>query len=98
MAPSALTSRHPMRRVVRRLRPRLPRMIVERVTTIGIQKFHQFATPGLREARAHPDVLQRPRIVKQAEQKRSHCRALASFVPSKAGHDAVAVALMLDLE
>src|SRR5713226_986219 len=34
----------------------------------------------------------------QAEQKGADRGALAVFVPSKAGHDAIAVALMLDLE
>src|SRR5882762_5156207 len=73
-------------------------MIGERVTPIGRQKFYQLLPFGLREARAYSHVLQRARIVIQAEQKRTHCRSLASFVPSKAGHDAIAVALMLDLE
>src|SRR5271155_491362 len=73
-------------------------MIGESVATIGRQKFHQLLAFGLREARASADMLQRARIVIQAEQKRSHCRALASFVPSKARHDTIAVALVLDLE
>src|SRR6202022_2976396 len=73
-------------------------MIRESVVTIGSQKSHQFLTFSLREARTHADVLQRPGAVKQAEQKRSDRRAVASFVPSKASHDAIAVALMLDLE
>jgi len=64
--------------------------------TIWRQKFHQFLAFGLRKARAYADVLQRARIVIQAEQKRSDRGAVASFVPSKTGHDAVAVALMLD--
>jgi hypothetical protein len=42
-------------------------------------------------------MLQRPQAVKQAEQKRADRRAVASFVPSKASHDAIAVALVLDL-
>src|ERR1700687_1407806 len=73
-------------------------MIRESVVTIGSQKSHQFLTFSLREARTHADVLQRPGAVKQAEQKRSDRRAVASFVPSKASHDAIAIALMLDLE
>src|ERR1700687_4412519 len=73
-------------------------MIGESVATIGSQKSHQFLTFSLREARAHANVLQRPRAVKQAEQKRADRRAVAPLVPSKASHDAIAVALMLDLE
>src|SRR6266852_3233292 len=73
-------------------------MIGKSVVTIGSQKSHQFLAFSLREARAHADVLQRPRAVKQAEQKRADRRAVASFVPSKSSHDAIAVALMLNLE
>src|SRR5271170_7211729 len=73
-------------------------MIGESVVTIGIQKSHQFLALDLREARAHADMLQRARIVEQTEQQRTDSRAGASFVPSKSRHDAIAVALMLDLE
>src|SRR6266446_10516061 len=73
-------------------------MIGESVTPIGSQKTHQFLAFTLREASAHADVLQRTRSVKQAKQKRAERRSVASFVPSKASHDAIAVALMLDLE
>src|SRR5713226_1047145 len=74
-------------------------MIGESVTPpIGSQKTHQFLAFTLREASAHADVLQRTRSVKQAKQKRADRRPVASFVPSKAGHDAIAVARMLDLE
>ena len=73
-------------------------MIGESVAPLWSQKSHKFLSPGLREARANADVLQRAGIVIQAKQKRAHRSALASFVPSKAGHDAIAVALMLDLE
>src|SRR5713101_7947391 len=73
-------------------------MIGESVTPIGSQKTHQFLAFALREASAHADVLQRTRSVKQAKQKRADRRSVASFVPSKAGHDAIAVALMLNLE
>src|ERR1700730_6360540 len=73
-------------------------MIGESVTPIGSQKTHQFLAFTLREASAHADVLQRARSIKQAKQKRADCRSVASFVPSKPGHDAIAIALMLDLE
>ena len=73
-------------------------MIHESVAPIWRQKFYQFLAFGFGEARAYADVLQRARIVKEAEQERSDRGAVASFVPSKAGHDAIAVALMLDLE
>jgi hypothetical protein len=54
-----------------------------------------------RKSRAHAHTRRRvatPRAVKQAEQKRADRGAVASFVPSKPSHDAIAVALMLDLE
>src|SRR5271156_5375814 len=73
-------------------------MIDQSVATIRRQKSYQFLPFGLREARADADVLQLARIVIQAKQKGADRRALASLVPSKAGHDAIAVALMLDLE
>src|SRR5260370_7364793 len=73
-------------------------MVRESVVRIGTQKSPQFLTFSLREALTHADVLQRPRAVKQAEQKRADRRAVASFVPSKASHDTIAVALVLDLE
>src|SRR6202035_2674711 len=73
-------------------------MIDESVVTIASQKSHQLLTFSLREARAHADVLERPRRVKQAEQKRPDRRAVVAFVPSKARHHAIAVALMLNLE
>ena len=70
-------------------------MIGESVTPIGSQKTHQFLALTLREASAHADVLQRARRIKQAKQKRADCRSVSSFVPSKAGDDAIAIALML---
>src|SRR5260221_6702753 len=73
-------------------------MIGESIVTIGIQKFHQLLAFRLREARAHADVLQPTRIVIEAEQKRSDQCAFACFVPSKAGHDTIAIALMLNLD
>src|ERR1700722_157649 len=65
---------------------------------IRSQKFHQFLTPGLREARAYADVLQGSRAVKQTEQKQTDRGPVASFVPAEASHDAIAIALMLDFE
>src|ERR1700689_3322296 len=73
-------------------------MIDQSVATIRRQKSYQFLPFRLREARKHADVLQLARIVIKAKQKGADRRALASLVPSKAGHDAIAVALMLDLE
>src|SRR5258708_212522 len=79
-------------------RPLLPGVLDERVLPIGREVFRQFPALVLREAGADADVLQRARIVEQTEQQRADKRALALFVPSKAGDDAVAIALVLDLE
>ena len=73
-------------------------MIGERVLAIGREEFYQLPALLVREARADADMLQRARIVEKAEQQRADSRALAFLVPSKPGDDAVAIALVFDLE
>ena len=78
--------------------PELPRVIGERVSAIRRQVLSKFAALILREARADAYVLQHTRIVEEPEQQRSDGHTLASLMPSKTRNDAVAVALVLDLE
>ena len=73
-------------------------MIDQRIPSIGRQELHQLPPLLLREARADAHMLQRARIVEEPQQQRSHRRLLAFLVPSKAGHHAVAIALVLHLE
>ena len=73
-------------------------MIGERILAIRRKKFDQLAALLLGEAGADADVLQRARVVEEAEQQRADRGALAFLVPAKTGHHAVAIALVLDLE
>ena len=73
-------------------------MVDERIAAIRCQELDQLPALLLREARADADVLQRARIVEQAQQQRSDRGALALLVPAKARDDAIAIALVLDLE
>ena len=72
LAPAALAAWHTFDAFIGRtffIRPRLPRVSIERVFTVGVQKFCQF--PALLGAKAgtNPNVLQRTSIVKEAEQQ-----------------------------
>src|SRR5882724_546800 len=80
------------------LGPLLPRVIGERILTIGREKFHELSSLRVREARADADMLQRAGIVEEPEQQRANIRAIAFLVPPKPGDDAVAIALVFDLE
>ena len=80
------------------LRPLPPRVRRKRVPAIRREILHELAALLVREARADADVLERAGIVEKAEQQRADRGALASPVPAKAGHHAVAIALVLHLE
>src|SRR5438477_13160390 len=80
------------------VRPFPPWMLDQRVLPIRRQIFRQFPSLLFRETGADADVLQVSGIVKKPKQQRSYGRALAILVPSKPGHDAIAIPLMLDLE
>ena len=78
--------------------PRRPGMICERILAIGRQELQKLSTLVLRKAGADTHMLQRSRFIKESKQKRADRFAFSVLVPAKAGNDAVAVALMLDLE
>src|SRR5579883_797192 len=95
-APAALRAGHAAARIGPG--PRSPRMIFERVLPIRFQKLHQLQAHLIAEAGAHADVLQRAGIVVQTEQQRADAARLAFFVPAETGGDAIAIALVLDLQ
>ena len=70
----------------------------KRVPAVWREIFRKFPALLFGEAGADADVLQRPRIVEKAEQQRSDSRALTFLVPPKSGDNAVAIALVLNLE
>ena len=92
----------PGRRVVSRVLlgggPCLPGMIGEVVGAVGREEPDQLLPLRGGEAAADADVLQRAGVVVEAEQERADGRPLAALVPAEAGDDAVAFALVLDLE
>src|SRR5690606_9963702 len=96
LAPSAETTRHALagRGVAS---PVSPRVVLERALAVGREILGQVhpRLPG--EARTYADVLQHAGVVEQPKEERAD-RALPRLVPSKAGHHAVALALVLDLE
>src|SRR5580704_12970159 len=97
LAPAALAARHAMAGFTAcgfRAGPTLPRVINERILSIGIEEFCQL-TPFLRsETCANTNVLQRTGIIKEAKQQRANQGAIAFFIPAKSRHDTVAVALV----
>lgn len=64
----------------------------------GLEEGDEFLAFFFGETGAHADVLQRSRIVVKAEEQRSDGGTLTFPVPAEAGDDAIAVALMFDLE
>src|SRR5262245_24774093 len=78
--------------------PIFPRVTGECVFAIGRKVFDQLAAHLVREARADADVLQRAGVVVKAQQKRSHSRTPAFFVPSKTSNDTIAIAFVLNLQ
>src|SRR5579864_2159303 len=80
------------------LGPSPPRVIGEGVLAIGREEFHKLLAFLLREAGADAYVLQRACVVEKAKQQRANQCAFAFLVPSKTGNDAVAIALVFDLQ
>ena len=68
------------------------------VDAIRREELDQLAPLRVGEACADADMLEVAGIVVEAEQQRADGRALAVLVPAEAGDDAVAFALVLDLE
>ncbi len=65
---------------------------------VGRKERDQLAPLGHGKAGADANMLQRTACVIQAEQQGTDRFALAILVPAEAGHHAVAVALVLDLQ
>src|SRR5262249_23449252 len=78
--------------------PLFPRMIRDRVFAIRREILHQLASFGFRETSANADMLQHAEFVETAKQKGADRVAITFPVPSKAGNDAITIALVLDLE
>ena len=73
-------------------------MIGQCVVAIGFEERDEVAAFLLGEAGADADVLELAGGVVEAEEEGADGGVEAVLVPAKAGDDAVAVALMLDLE
>src|ERR1700754_2975754 len=90
LAPSALAAGHALvHRVGAGFGPGTPRMVGERVVTIGFEELDELAALLLREAGADADVLQCSGGVVEAEEKRADGLVLGVLVPAEAGDDAV---------
>ena len=79
-------------------RPGRPGMVIEGVFAIRCEEGDEFLAFGQGEAGADSDVLERSGVVIEAKQERADGGSFGVLVPAEAGDDAVAVALMLDLE
>ena len=78
------------------LGPVAPRMAVERIDAVGLQRLEHGGPLARRHARRHTHVVQHTGIVVEAEQQRAD--ALAVFVEAVARDRAVARALVLHLQ
>src|SRR5439155_19456513 len=78
--------------------PVLPRVTGPGVVAVWSEECYELALLLFREARADADMLPCSGVVEKAKQERAdHC-TLAFLVAAKAGNDAIALALVLDLE
>src|SRR5438105_853742 len=73
-------------------------MTVEGARAIRRKEVRQLQPLLFSEARADADVVQRARVVIESEQQRTDGGFLGVFMPSEASHDAIAIALMFNLE
>ena len=80
------------------LGPVAPGMRRERVLAERLQLLRQLLPRGHGERRRHADVVQRARVVVEAEQQRADERPRALLVPAEAGHHAVRGARVLHLD
>ena len=75
--------------------PVAPRMVSQRVHAVGGQLVDELAAERRREAAGHPDVVEHPVVVVEAEEQRADPAAV--LVGAVAGDDAVGGPLVLDL-
>jgi hypothetical protein len=73
-------------------------MVLQGSLAVGREKLDELDAPVVGEARANTDVVKLARLVEQAQEQRSDAIVIALLVPTKPGHDAVAVSLVLHLE
>src|SRR5436190_1145384 len=76
--------------------PLAPRMPLECVLPVRLELLGQLLAQGRREAARHPDVVERPLVVVEAEEERPD--AVTVLVRSEPGDDTVGRPLVLDLE
>src|SRR5579885_1524125 len=99
MAPPALSAGHALHFVrFPRLSPTSPRMRLERILAIRLQKFHQFFALCCAEAGTDPNMLEIARIVIQSQKQRAYQILISLLVPAEASHDTVTISLVLHLE
>src|SRR6185369_2330444 len=96
MTPATLRTWHALAEIF--TRPLFPRMRLERVLPVRFEKLDQLDPLLIGKTRTHSNVLQLALIVKKSEQQRSDSIPIALLVPTKPSHDAITLALMLDLE
>ena len=72
-------------------------MMGEGIPPVRRKKFDQLAALLLGKTGANSNVLQRACIIKKPQQQRADI-ALARLVPTKTGHNAIAVAFVFDLK
>src|SRR5512132_296175 len=95
--PAARGARHAAPRLLRLgVGPLAPRMPLEGVLPVRLELFGELLTERRREAARHPDVVQRPLVVVEAEQQRTD--AVAVLVGAEPGDHAIGGPLVLDLE
>src|SRR5438874_4717340 len=97
LAPAAQTARTALTALVVQ-GPILPRMTVDIGRAVGPQIFHQLAAPRAREVRADAHVLKVSLAVIEPEKQRSDCRDFIAPVPTEAGDDAIAFALVFHFQ
>src|SRR5438874_3862120 len=97
LAPAAQTARTALTALVVQ-GPILPRMTVDIGRAVGPQIFHQLAAPRAREVRADAHVLKVSLAVMEPEKQRSDCRGFVAPVPTEAGDDAIAFALVFHFQ
>ena len=75
-----------------------PGVVAHGVLAIGLEEGYEFFALGGGEAGADAYVLELAGVVVEAEEEGADGSSLPVFVPAEAGDNAVAVALVLDLE
>ena len=78
--------------------PGFPGVVRQRILAVGAKECEELPPLFLCKAGADANVLERSSVVIQSQQKGANGVVLALLIPAKAGDDAVAIALMLQLE